>query len=204
ENQREAKSPSYFNIDEATLVRYYVRKLLSDRQLRLKGQDIGIISPYRQQCAKIEQLLKREGQRLKRPEYEDIDVKVTEDWQGQERRVIIVSTVRSDPMQEEEDAEEFLGFVANWRRTNVTLTRAQALLIVIGNAPALELDPAWYFFLHYVHASGGWTGDEVAYPPVLGSNPFVGAGETIKSYKGFDNARWEALMQASRPFEHAE
>ncbi|KAG8681483.1 hypothetical protein FRC09_017455, partial [Ceratobasidium sp. 395] len=84
-NMQEAKSPSFFNIDEATLVKHYVHELLSNRRLGVKGQDIGVISPYRQQCVKIRQLLQREN-------HGSVDVKVTEDWQGQERRVIIVST----------------------------------------------------------------------------------------------------------------
>ncbi|QRV83269.1 hypothetical protein RhiJN_11285 [Ceratobasidium sp. AG-Ba] len=192
-NSQEAKSPSYFNIDEATLVKHYVRALLSDRRHALKAQDIGVISPYRQQCIKIRQLLKKER-------HEGVDVKVTEDWQGQERRVIIVSTVRSDPELPETSAAEFLGFVSNWRRTNVAFTRAQALLIVIGHAATLELDPAWYFFLHYVHASGGWRGDDSGYPPRLNSNVFLGKPQPIKNYEEFDDARWKALIKAAEAF----
>ncbi|KAG8696421.1 hypothetical protein FRC09_008520, partial [Ceratobasidium sp. 395] len=106
-----------------------------------------------------------------------------------------------DPELPEENAAEFLGFVSNWRRTNVTLTRAQALLIVIGNASTLELDPAWYFFLHYVHASGGWRGDESGYAPTLTDNIFKGHVPAIKNYEDFDNARWDALMDAASAFE---
>ncbi|QRV83270.1 RNA helicase [Ceratobasidium sp. AG-Ba] len=193
-NMREAKSPSYFNIDEVSLVGDYVNKLLSNRRLGLKGQDIGIISPYRQQCVKVRQ-------HLQKLHHGGVDVKVTEDWQGQERRVIIVSTVRCDPELPEENAREFLGFVSSWRRTNVILTRAQALLIVIGNAATLELDPAWYFFLHYVHASGGWRGDESGYPPTLSDNIFLGQPQPITNYEEFDEERWAALMQAATPFE---
>ncbi|KAG8730766.1 hypothetical protein FRC10_002366 [Ceratobasidium sp. 414] len=75
-NMQEPKSPSFFNIDEATLVRHYVHELLSNRRLGLKGQDIGVISPYRQQCVKIRQLLQKQN-------HGSVDVKVTEDWQGQ-------------------------------------------------------------------------------------------------------------------------
>lgn len=39
---------------------------------------IGVITPYRQQCVKVRQLLNREG-------YGGVEVKVTEDWQGQVR-----------------------------------------------------------------------------------------------------------------------
>ncbi|KAG9120974.1 hypothetical protein FRC07_003275, partial [Ceratobasidium sp. 392] len=117
-NMQEAKSPSFFNVDEATLVRHYVHELLSNRRLGL-----------------------------------------------------------------------------------ITLTRAQALLIVIGNAATLELDPAWYFFLHYVHASGGWRGDESGYAPTLTSNIFKGVPDRTKNYEDFDDARWDALMDAAAAFE---
>ncbi|KAJ1301619.1 hypothetical protein OPQ81_008866 [Rhizoctonia solani] len=155
ENQREGKSPSYFNIDEATLVKHYVRALLdSDDNYGLNSNLIGVITPYRQQCVKVRHLLNREG-------YGGVEVKVTEDWQGQEKRVIIISTVRSDPELLEEGALRFLGFVTSPRRTNVALTRAQALMIIIGNGPVLLLDPYWNSFIRYVYSSGGCTGDNL-------------------------------------------
>jgi superfamily I DNA and/or RNA helicase len=46
----------------------------------IDARDIGIIAPYRQQCVKIRKLLNDNG-------YGAIDVKVTEDWQGQVRRI---------------------------------------------------------------------------------------------------------------------
>lgn len=38
------------------------------------------------------------------------------------------------------------------------MTRAQALLIVIGDPNVLSLDPLWRSFLNYVYNNGGWTG----------------------------------------------
>ncbi|KAF8598183.1 P-loop containing nucleoside triphosphate hydrolase protein [Ceratobasidium sp. AG-I] len=193
ENLREAKSPSFFNIEEATVVNHYVSKLLDDRRFRLEPSQIGVITPYRQQCSKIKKLLQagRHG---------GVDVRVTEDWQGQERRVIIISAVRSDPELLEEGAAQFLGFVSSWRRTNVALTRAQALLIVIGNAPILELDPIWYFFMRFVHDSGGWAGPGDIADFIL--NPadqiFEKLGGVNKNYESFIAARREKLNWAAK------
>ncbi|QRV97470.1 RNA helicase [Ceratobasidium sp. AG-Ba] len=196
ENLQEAKSPSYFNISEVTLVGHYVQKLLSSRRLGLKAQDIGVISPYRQQCAKITQLLRRE-------KHGGVDVKVTEDWQGQERRVIIVSTVRSQAEVDEEELEDvpkFLGFMANWRRTNVMITRAQALLIVIGNAETLGLDPTWHYFMRYVYASGGWIGENIPFSPTPTPHRYVSSDPPERHYEQFDAQAWEDMMNASLPF----
>jgi helicase MOV-10 len=38
------------------------------------------------------------------------------------------------------------------------MTRAQALLIVIGDPNVLSLDPLWRGFLNYIFNHGGWTG----------------------------------------------
>ena len=42
--------------------------------------------------------------------------------------------------------------------TSVAITRAQALLIVIGDPTVLAMDPLWRSFLNFVHNNGGWEG----------------------------------------------
>jgi helicase MOV-10 len=63
------------------------------------------------------------------------------------------------------DIRRNLGFVAEPRRFNVAITRARALLIVIGNPQILSLDPLWRSFLNYIHTNGGWRGREVNWNP---------------------------------------
>ena len=124
---REASSPSFFNIEEASLVKKYVQDLMADQRLRLGEhfsnkntwepyiysvgpEHIGVISPYAAQCGKIRKTLTSVAGRIK--------VGSVEEFQGQERRVIIVSTVRSNAEFILSDIRHSLGFVANPRRFN--------------------------------------------------------------------------------------
>ncbi|KIK60715.1 hypothetical protein GYMLUDRAFT_261292 [Collybiopsis luxurians FD-317 M1] len=149
-DDREASSPSFFNIDEVTLVKTLVQKLKSDKVLRTSDNDIGIIAPYHAQVLKIRKALK--------PVADAIKVGSVEEFQGQERRVIIISTVRSSKEFVEYDLRRTLGFVANPRRFNVAVTRAQCLLYIVGDPTVLSIDPLWRAFLNYIHLSGGWKG----------------------------------------------
>ena len=63
----------------------------------------------------------------------DVTVGTTEEFQGQERKVIILSTVRSSPEYVSLDIKHRLGFLKDPKRFNVSITRSQALLIVVGN-----------------------------------------------------------------------
>ena len=99
----------------------------------------------------------------------------------QERKIIIISTVRSSRDYIETDLRHTLGFVSHPRRFNgmacllyavkcaklgiVAVTRAKALLIVIGDPGTLSLDPLWRRFLTMIHRNGGWTGDEIPWDP---------------------------------------
>lgn len=47
----------------------------------------------------------------------------------------------------------------------MAVTRAQALLIVIGDPTVLGLDPMWRSFLNYVYHAGGWRGDPPPWNP---------------------------------------
>ncbi len=47
----------------------------------------------------------------------------------------------------------------------VAITRAQALLIVIGDPGVLGQDELWRTFLNYVCLRGGWTGKTPSWKP---------------------------------------
>ena len=50
-DQREEKSPSFFNPEEVSVVLRYVRNLKEARGIPLKTSEIGIISPYHRQVS---------------------------------------------------------------------------------------------------------------------------------------------------------
>lgn len=157
QDDREASSPSFFNVEETLQVKDYVMQLRADRRFRVSDHDIGIIAPYHAQCRRISKALSGVA--------DDIKVGSVEEFQGQERKVIIISTVRSSREFVAYDLRHTLGFVANPRRFNVAVTRAQALLIVVGDPYVLSLDPLWRSFLNYVHINKGWKGIPIPWDP---------------------------------------
>ncbi|KAK0452100.1 P-loop containing nucleoside triphosphate hydrolase protein [Desarmillaria tabescens] len=154
---REASSPSFFNIDEVLDVKKTVEELRSDKKLYITDDDIGVIAPYHAQVLKIRNTL--------RGRYDGIKVGSVEEFQGQERKVIIISTVRSSRESVEFDLRHTLGFVASPRRFNVAITRAKALVVVIGDPTVLSLDPLWRSFLNYIYKNGGWRGLPISWDP---------------------------------------
>uniref|UniRef100_A0A3Q3WQ27 RNA helicase n=1 Tax=Mola mola TaxID=94237 RepID=A0A3Q3WQ27_MOLML len=159
---REASSPSFFNVAEVEVMMDYVKKLLQTHGKKglatILPKDIGIIAPYRKQVQKIRKALERIGKDLKLKDIMTLKVGSVEEFQGQERRVIIVCTVRSSPDYTEIDKQFNLGFVKNEKRFNVAVTRAKALLIVVGNPRILNTDPTWARFIQYCKDEGGYTG----------------------------------------------
>ena len=151
-DEREANSPSWFNGDEALQVVRHVKDLLEMKSSKITPEQIGIISPYNKQVHKIRKLLQYEG---------IVGVKVgsTEMFQGQERRVIIISTVRSCPDHVSFDKQHNLGFLDNPKRFNVATTRAQALMIVVGNPIVLASDPCWRGLLQLCVNNGAYRGE---------------------------------------------
>ncbi|CAB3362989.1 Hypothetical predicted protein [Cloeon dipterum] len=125
---RDVDSPSWYNPVEARLVFEYVKKLM---RRNVKSWNIGIITFYAKQTAKVKELLRSDS-------ISDLKVGSVEEFQGQERDVMLLSTVRSSAM-----VEEGLGFISSPNRINVALTRARALLIVVGDPHLLKNDPNW-------------------------------------------------------------
>ena len=153
DNLRESNSPSWFNPEEAQQVVEYVNLLMNETRPPIREEEIGIITPYARQAQKIRMALSVQGVR-------NIKVGSVECFQGQERRVILLSTVRSQKEHVSSDLRYNLGFVASPKRFNVAMTRAKALLIVIGSPSVLSMDEKnWLPFLKYCHENQSMVGE---------------------------------------------
>lgn len=151
QDRREANSPSWFNPDEAVQVLAHVRDLLAMRHNKLEQRNIGVITPYNKQVHRITMALRSAG-------FGGVKVGSTEMFQGQEREVIIISTVRSSEQWLDFDVQHNLGFLDNPKRFNVAITRAKALLIVVGNPSTLASDYHWRELLKLCVAKGAYRG----------------------------------------------
>lgn len=134
-----AETQSIANHEEADLIRDAVADLLLQNP-DLQGSDIGIIAPYAAQVRLIDLKLNSDDfmrnledvlfhQGLSKEECDTridelaaraagIEIKTVDGFEGREKEVILFSTVRSN------DAG-YIGFLADWRRLNVGLTRAK-------------------------------------------------------------------------------
>lgn len=148
-DEREGNNPSWFNRIEASKVVEIIRDLIENKGL--KEEDIGVITPYKQQVLKIKRALENF-------DWANIKVGSVEQFQGQEREVIIISTVRSTIQHNDFDRIHYLGFLSNPRRFNVAATRARSLLVVIGNPHIICKDPYWNKLLWYCADNGSYKG----------------------------------------------
>ncbi|XP_009886770.1 PREDICTED: LOW QUALITY PROTEIN: putative helicase MOV-10 [Charadrius vociferus] len=118
EDRREAKSPSFFNTAEIEVLVHYLKKLLQSRGKggcpSVSPKEVGIISPYRKQVEKIRKAITSLDPLLKKlPDISLLKVGSVEEFQGQERRVILISTVRSCSEYFPLDQTFNLGFLKN-------------------------------------------------------------------------------------------
>lgn len=109
---------------------------IKNEDKRLQEQEIGIISFYGHQVKKLQDVKRYAQKDLQIP----IRLKTVDKFQGMERNIIIVSTVRSSKVIKGglEEKNSDIGFAKAPERLNVALSRARRLLIVVGNLKFFE------------------------------------------------------------------
>ena len=120
------------NPGEVTLIAELVSNVLDGNEIDASG--IAVISPYAKQVQRIRmELASRNGYH---PHANSVRVGTVDSFQGQETDLVLISTVRSNPLQE-------LGFLLDPRRLCVAITRARRGLIIVGDRSVLQSCRHW-------------------------------------------------------------
>jgi senataxin len=130
---------SHCNPCEARVVSALIARLLR------RDIQVGVITPYQaQRRAIVRECQKglRSSEQLELFE-KQVRINTVDSFQGQEKEVIIVSTVRANSRQQ-------VGFLSDERRINVTLTRAKQLLVVVGHGDTLGSNEVFHAFLSWI------------------------------------------------------
>lgn len=127
----EGSRHSLINLEEANLLVKHLNELLMRRDAAIKS--VGVIAPYRAQVELLQELV---------PADPRIEVQTVDGFQGRESDVIYISLTRSNDRSE-------LGFLVDYRRMNVAMTRARRKLVVIGDSATLGADRFFEQFIAY-------------------------------------------------------
>lgn len=140
-----AHKPGYSNDGEVEAVQQVIAALLGSRGwaeynshfTKEEDKEIGLVSFYGKQVEKLREVVDEFKDRV------PIRLRTVDKFQGMERNILIVSTVRSDTQVQEEAREgspaaqprpnKDIGFAKDFRRVNVAFSRARRLLVIVGN-----------------------------------------------------------------------
>lgn len=125
--QEDENSSSLYNMEEL----YFIRRLITSKQIQL--QSTVFITPYNGQLHQAKDY------------FSDIPFRrfsTIDSFQGQEADVVVLSLVRSNPNQQ-------IGFLNDYRRINVAMTRARKKLYIIGDSATIGADDFYSKMLDY-------------------------------------------------------
>lgn len=126
-------SGSWVNVDEVDFVLLMYHKLVSSYPELKSSSRLAIITPYSHQKKLF---ISRFKEKFGIDSEKFVDINTVDGFQGREKDVAIFSCVRASK-------ENGIGFVADFRRMNVGITRARASVLVVGSADALRQDKHW-------------------------------------------------------------
>ncbi|KAF8876665.1 DNA replication factor Dna2-domain-containing protein [Infundibulicybe gibba] len=124
------------NVVEAELVRQ-VTEILTCSGIR--DEQVGIISLYRQQVKLLTHTLQN---------HPGVEILTADRSQGRDKDCIIISLVRSN------DSAQVGDLVKDWRRMNVSFTRARSKLIIFGSRKTLGAAPLLAEFFTLMESQG--------------------------------------------------
>ena len=156
--QQRKNSTSYYNMGEVEAIQIVLRALTKaegfeeymQAQKKEEDKEIGVITYYMSQMRAVRDALypslsKNQWRNFERFKYDNefstpFRINTVDRFQGMERNIVIVSTVRSNILERADGSivpnvkyPSALGFAKELQRINVGFSRAKRLLIVIGN-----------------------------------------------------------------------
>ncbi|XP_039406841.1 protein ZGRF1 isoform X2 [Corvus cornix cornix] len=129
---------SFYNMAEAHFTVKLIQSLIASG---IEGAAIGVITLYKSQMYKIQNLLS--GVHSEAFEVKPVQVSTVDAFQGAEREIIVLSCVRT----------RHFGFIDSEKRMNVALTRAKRHLLIVGSLACLSRNKLWGRVIHHCK---GW------------------------------------------------
>ncbi|XP_074946184.1 5'-3' DNA helicase ZGRF1 isoform X4 [Phalacrocorax aristotelis] len=129
---------SFYNTAEAHFTVKLIQSLIASG---IEGSAIGVITLYKSQMCKIQNLLG--GMHSEAFEIKAVQVSTVDAFQGAEKEIIVLSCVRTRQ----------IGFIDSEKRMNVALTRAKRHLLIVGNLACLSRNRLWGRVIHHCK---GW------------------------------------------------
>merc|ERR1719356_2045 len=147
------------DVEEVLKVEEVLAGILEAKELGVL--DVGVVSPYAAQVRVLRERLRGAEWRRRlqragvdptggltgRRAAQALEIASVDAFQGREKELIIFSAVRSNRGGN-------VGFLADWRRLNVTITRARRGLIVVGDTATLRGDATWARWLDWAQELG--------------------------------------------------
>ena len=149
-HSHELDSPSFHNPEEIDEVIRICKDLLTSTEITVSTKDIGVICAFRSQVLKTRLRLREQGMA-------GINVGSVEDYQGQEVKIIIITTVLSSRVLSLEN-KGCLGLCGDRKRFNVAISRGMALCIVVGQPYLLYTDKYWREYITYCYKNHAYQG----------------------------------------------
>lgn len=133
------KTRSLYNEGEYFILREHVLQNLE----KYSNIDIGIICPYAEQVRYIRGKVREDAELLTL----NIEINSIDGFQGQEKDLIIITLTRSNEMG-------IIGFLSDYRRLNVAMTRARKKLVIIGDGSTLSSNALYLDLINHIEQEG--------------------------------------------------
>ncbi|KAL3372688.1 hypothetical protein AABB24_004969 [Solanum stoloniferum] len=191
-NEDQDERHSTRNKAEAFVVAEIIANLHKESISSKQKVRVGCISPYKAQVFAIQQILGNKYSTDVKSDF-SVNVRSVDGFQGGEEDVIIISTVRCN-------GNGSVGFLSNFQRANVALTRARYCLWILGNGTTLvNSGSIWKKLVVDAKVRGCYfdvTEDKRLSQAILNATIELGKLETLLKTDSplFQSAKWKVVF----------